>query len=265
MYRQQDLQSSPIQHNSQSQSQCSQPQGGEEQVDREEEGMVERRGRSEKRGRRKHRSKKEEHSHRNGKTRGVSGDGVGMEKSEHTSTEQQEHSEQPQSNFVIREHSQDREEVGGNDDDDTLTRKPRVHTSNVHSLPRRLPTGDPMLHHMMQFQNLERRSSGGTLLSDSDNSAAGTTSPIVSTCDEVSECPELPQRARHRMASRDPHDDVFLGGHIRSYSLPQPQTEQWDHQTPQRVVRNDDSRHSKRQVELHDGGQDHSVSEDRGT
>lgn len=102
-------------------------------------------------------------------------------------------------------------------DDDTLKRRSKTQ-SKGQSLPRKLPTGDPMLHHMMQFQNLERPSSRGTPFSESD-STVETTSPIVSTCDEASESPELMNVDHRSLSSRE--QAHLLEGHVRSFSLPQ--------------------------------------------
>ena len=133
------------------------------------------------------------------------------------------HSRSPPSNGVMREGSEEREGEG-----DTLKRRSR---SSATSLPRRLPSGDPMLHHMMQFQNLEYHSSRGTLLSDSD-SAAETTSPVVSTCDEVSECPEPIGAQHHKYSREQPSGSGPEGGHVRSFSLPQKSSnEEWRHKT----------------------------------
>ena len=139
--------------------------------------------------------------------------------SESTSARQQSGSPPP-CQVAMKEQSQEMEEG-----DNTLRRRSRSRSqgSKMHSLPRKLPTGDPMLHHMMQFQNLENHSSRGTLLSDSD-SPTETTSPIVSTCDEVSECPE-PRRAHHHRSYIETE-----GGHVRSFSLPQQSSEElWNH------------------------------------
>ena len=128
----------------------------------------------------------------------------------------------PTDDRVTREGSEERE-------GDALRRRSRSHSNKMHSLPRRLPTGDPILHHMMQFQHLENHSSRGTLLSDSD-SAVETTSPIVSTCDETSEYPE-PTGAHPSKYSRE-QESGFGGGHVRSFSLPQQSTkEEWSHKT----------------------------------
>ena len=128
----------------------------------------------------------------------------------------------------VRERSKER--VSSEErDDDTLKRRSKIQ-SKGQSLPRKLPTGDPMLHHMMQFQNLERPSRG-TPFSESD-STVETTSPIVSTCDEASESPELMVLGHQSLNTRE------LGhlaeGHMRSFSLPQPQTEQFH---PERQAR----------------------------
>ena len=118
----------------------------------------------------------------------------------------------------VREGSEDRE-IGEGREDDPLRKRPRTN-NKVHSLPRRLPTGDPMLHHMMQFQNLERPSSRGTLLSEPD-SPVEVTSPIVSTCDETSESPEL-ETMRHRSPFSGEQEQSFEED-ARSHSLfPQP-------------------------------------------
>ena len=178
----------------------------------------------------------------------------------------QQHSQSPQASNGVgeRDASQGR-------DEDTLKRK--LNSSKFQSLPRRLPTGDPMLHHMMQFQNLELYSSHGTLLSES-NSPTETTSPIVSTCDEAS---ELSHQYSSRGAKHAPE-----GGHVRSQSLPYPQTEQWRSedfaQTGHATRRHEDTRldeGGKGRDEERRGGmegesrgreeaQDHSISEGRG-
>lgn len=130
----------------------------------------------------------------------------------------------PQSVMENGVRGQSKERVSSEErDDDTLKRRSKIQ-SKGQSLPRKLPTGDPMLHHMMQFQNLERPSSRGTPFSESDTTVE-TTSPIVSTCDETSESPELMMSGHQSLNSRE------LGplseGHVRSFSLPQPQTEQF--------------------------------------
>ena len=131
-------------------------------------------------------------------------------------------SRSPPIDAATREGSEEREGEG-----DTLRRRSRSSATKIQSLPRRLPTGDPILHHMLQFQSLEYHSSRGTLLSDSD-SAAETTSPIVSTCDEISECPE-PMGGQHRKYSRE-QPSAPDAVHVRSFSLPQQSShEEWRH------------------------------------
>ena len=143
------------------------------------------------------------------------------EEKRHPSTQQQPQSPQGPGS---REGSEEREN-NETRDEDAMKRRSKQHSgSKALSLPRRLPTGDPMLHHMMQFQHLELHSSRGTLLSDSD-SAVETTSPIVSTCDETSTTCMSPESG-HRHGSREPEPALEVR-HTRSQSLPQPQTEQW--------------------------------------
>ena len=128
----------------------------------------------------------------------------------------------------VRERSKER--VASEErDDDTLKRRSKIQ-SKGQSLPRKLRTGDPMLHHMMQFQNLERPSRG-TPFSESD-STVETTSPIVSTCDEASESPELMMLGHQSLNTREL--GYLAEGHMRSFSLPQPQTEQFH---PERQAR----------------------------
>ena len=260
--------------NHSSQQDDSQPQKSEQQQAGEEEcvgggGGGGRRGKkAQSEGRGRHRSKKEEDSHRDRPAvRSESGVSGGKEDSVEKPSAIQQHSQPLSSSSFAREKSEERDRREGRDDDTLGRRRSRPLSGKVHSLPRRPPTGDPMLHHMMQFQNLELHSSRGTLLSDSDNSAAGTTSPIVSTCDETSECPELPRRGSSRPVSREPRDDLFGGGHIRSHSLPQAQTERQSHTTPQHLARNARDRHSERdgRREVQDSGRDNSISEERGT
>ena len=147
---------------------------------------------------------------------------------------------------------------------DAVKRRSNSHNKAL-SLPRRLPTGDPMLHHMMQFQSLEAH---GTLFSESDSNAE-TTSPIVSTCDEISESPEPP--VVDRRAPEHPSDGVMhLQPHPASQTdqLMQPvKASQTGHRdgVRQKVVRErKTSVERSDQVEHNERVQDHSVSEERG-
>lgn len=174
------------------------------------------------------------------------------------------------------------EEGGGTDegrDDDTCTLKQQSKVHNkVQSLPRRLPTGDPMLHHMMQFQSLECPSSRFNLLSECD-SPTETTSPIVSTCDEASESPELTMTGHQSLASSE--REQSFEGHVRSFSLPQPQTEWSNPERRTGQISNRENlrpappekifKHKERQDSDRNGREqhneiehDHSVSEERG-
>ena len=213
--RQQRIQSSPV-HSSQQDEHHSQRHNEQQSTEgRSDEGARQHRDRGERhRGRRREKEQERlENDH------DASGTAAG-DKSKHRRRERggsgaHRNSRSPPGNGGLREGSEERE--GG----DMSKRRSRSHTSKMHSLPRRLPTGDPILHHMMQFQGLESHSSRGTLLSDSD-SAVETTSPIVSTCDEISECPE-PTRMHHWKPSTEPEV-----GHVRSFSLPQQSSnEQW--------------------------------------
>ena len=154
-----------------------------------------------------------------------------------------------------RSHSPQGNDVGvGGEERDTSEGNAVKPRSNSHgkalSLPRRLPTGDPMLHHMMQFQNLEAHS---TLFSESD-STAETTSPIVSTCDETSESPELqPQPASQTdqlmqpvKASQTGHRDGVRERVVQEREMKVPSVERSD------------------RVEHNETSQDHSISEERG-
>ena len=145
--------------------------------------------------------------------------------------------------------------------------------SNTHSkalsLPRRLPTGDPMLHHMMQFQNLEAHSN---LFSESDSNAE-TTSPIVSTCDEASVSPEPTVVER-----RGPEPPS--GGVTHLHSLPASQADQLiqpvkasqneqrdgvgERAVQEREMNVSSSARNDRK-EHNESVQDHSISEERGT
>ena len=164
--------------------------------------------------------------------------------------------------------------VGGKERDisegDAVKRRSNSHNKAL-SLPRRLPTGDPMLHHMMQFQSLEAHS---TLFSESDSNAE-TTSPIVSTCDETSESPELTvvdRRAPEHPSDEHPADGVMhLQPHPVSQTdqLMQPvkagQTGHRDGIRQKVVQERKTSVERSDQVEHNEIEQDHSISEERGS
>ncbi|CAI8023157.1 hypothetical protein GBAR_LOCUS13567 [Geodia barretti] len=218
--QQQSPQSSPN-HASQQDEHHSQQGNKEEPVnDRGEEGAMDR---GERRERHRGRRNEKEREH-NRETNGEICDKKPRRKEREDNGASSAHrlSRSPPIDAATREGSEEREGEG-----DTLRRRSRSSATKIQSLPRRLPTGDPILHHMLQFQSLEYHSSRGTLLSDSD-SAAETTSPIVSTCDEISECPE-PMGGQHRKYSRE-QPSAPDAVHVRSFSLPQQSShEEWRH------------------------------------